>query len=141
MTEDTKNKLIELERRVAQEKGSLVLFALVLREDETNKWDFLAASDWLQQDKEGGLRYLAENLQKTLTPEELLSLSRIFILPKGHPYLNLLLGALPNCSGSEFEECRLGPLYLKHVYMIRLSHDPAWVPQKTAEDIKQTSKT
>ena len=140
MIEAIKNKLIGLEEQIAREKGPFVLFALFLREDETSKWDVLAASDWLEQDKEAGIRYLAENLQKALASEELLSLSRIFVLSKGHPYLNLLLVSLGNQADAEVEQCTFGQFFVKRAYVIRLRCDPAWMPQEAPEDAKQPSR-
>lgn len=80
-------KLIALERQISTKKGEFSLFALFLREDAQDKWDLVAAAAWLEADKKKALDYLAQQLQSSLEPQELLSLSRIVLVDIDDPAL------------------------------------------------------
>lgn len=92
MKKETLDKLSLLEREVSGRKGEFSLFGVFLREDaqDKNKWDLLAAAPWLEADKGKGLAYLAKQIRKQLTPDEMLSISRIVILEKGNPILEAI---------------------------------------------------
>jgi len=76
-------KIRRLEREVAEERGSLNLFALLERDDLTNRWDLVVSAPWAKQDEET-LRYLAASLKRLLTPEEMTRLSRLVVLDASH---------------------------------------------------------
>ena len=72
-------KIGQLAHRFEQEKGEeFILFALVLPEDAI-AWDLLAASNWIDKDKQAALRYMASKVQDTLTAEELRDFSGIVL--------------------------------------------------------------
>lgn len=73
------DKLRDLERELAAEKGPLNLFALLEREDLSDRWDLVVSAPWAKQD-ESTLRYLADAIKRHLAPEEMTLLSRIVIL-------------------------------------------------------------
>ena len=79
-------KLVELERQVAAERGDFSLFALCLREGAIGKWDLVVTAPWLEGDDGEGLRYLARLLQSRLSPKELLSLSGVIVLSESDPF-------------------------------------------------------
>jgi hypothetical protein len=72
-------KLLEIEQEIAGEKGSLNLFALLEREDLSDRWDLVVSASWAKED-EATLRYLADAIKRHLTPAEMTLLSRIVIL-------------------------------------------------------------
>lgn len=90
MKETTLEKLGSLERAMAKEKGEFSLFGLFLREEAQDKWDMLAAAPWLEANKKEGLKYLADQVQSQLEPDELLCISRIVVLGKGDPTLEAI---------------------------------------------------
>jgi len=86
------NKLAEKVRKVeadlAQEKGPLNLFALFERED-INRWDLVISAPWAKHDLET-LGYIADVIKRHLTPEEMVFLARMVILPADEdPVLSL----------------------------------------------------
>jgi len=92
MKKETLEKIASLEREVSGEKGEFSLFGLFLREDaqDKDKWDLLASAPWLEADKSKGLAYLANEIQKRLETDELLSISRIVVLERGDPILEAI---------------------------------------------------
>jgi hypothetical protein len=68
-----------VERDIAQEKGPLNLFAILEREDLSDRWDLVVSASWAKQD-EGTLRYLADTIKRHLTPSEMTLLARVVIL-------------------------------------------------------------
>jgi hypothetical protein len=99
---DLLNKFKEIERKISQEKGSFNLFALFLREDEYDLWDFVVAAPWIHQNKHLALSYIANIVQKALVPSELLQISRIVIIDEGNPGLPLITQSI-NIEHGEIE--------------------------------------
>lgn len=73
-------KMINIERRISDEKGPFLLFALFMPEDGHEKWDVLASASWIDKDKGKAIRYLTEKIQQGINTEELLQLSRIIAI-------------------------------------------------------------
>jgi hypothetical protein len=115
-------KLVSLERDAALEKGDFTLFALFLREDSPDKWDLLAAADWMDANQRDGIGYLAEQLQSRFTAPELLTLSRIVYIAKDNPGLPAILQAVNVKHGSvEVKNCDFFGMEIKHAYLITSS--------------------
>jgi hypothetical protein len=113
------DKLRELERRIAGEKGEFSLFALVLRENSPDRWDLVVAAPWIERNTMNALRYLARRLGETLKPTEMLQLSRIAPLKAGYPVLEGLLRLLSTAGSSiEIKDTDVSGLKIKHAYVI-----------------------
>ena len=122
-------KLRQQELLMADEKGPFDLFALFLREDAPGKWDLIVAAEWIEKNKEASFKYVAGIVQKALSKEELLKLSRIVIIAKGNPALaayNKMVGIKHGLV--EVTDSNLFGLQIKHAYVItsqrRLPHAP-----------------
>ncbi|MEA2326781.1 MAG: hypothetical protein QOE68_1740 [Thermoanaerobaculia bacterium] len=87
------NKLAEkvrlVEADISKEKGLLNLFALFEREDLHNRWDLVVSAPWAKFDN-ATLKYIADVIRRHLTPEEMVLLARMVILPADEdPVLSL----------------------------------------------------
>ena len=112
-------KLKHQEELMAQEKGPFDLFALFLREEAPDKWDLVVAADWIERDKQTALKYIAIIVQKALSKEELLKLSRIAIIDESNPALEAFQRAVNVEHGiTEIKESNFFGLQIKHVYLI-----------------------
>lgn len=112
-------KLRNLERQLAEEKGLFSLFALFLREDAPNKWDVVVSAPWVDKDKGEALAYLAKSLQSSLSPDELLSLSRIVLVEQDNPGLDAILRAVQvEHSIVDVRDCNFFGLDIKYAYII-----------------------
>lgn len=76
---DLTTKIRAVEQDVATEKGSLNFFALLEREDLSDRWDVVVSASWAKHDMET-LRYLADALKRHLTPVDMVRLARMVIL-------------------------------------------------------------
>ncbi|MBV8543099.1 MAG: hypothetical protein JO093_10275 [Acidobacteria bacterium] len=72
-------KVLKVEADLAKERGPLNLFALFERED-INRWDLVISAPWAKFDSET-LKYVADVIKRHLTPEEMVLLARMVILP------------------------------------------------------------
>ena len=72
-------KLSRVERDIAAEKGPLNLFAILEREDLTDRWDLVVSASWAKQD-EPTLRYLSATIKRHLTATEMTLLARVVVL-------------------------------------------------------------
>lgn len=116
---ETAEKLKHQEEIMANEKGPFDLFALFLREDAPGKWDLVVAAEWIEKDKQAALKYIAGILQRTLTTNELLKLSRIAIIDEGNPALEAFQRAMHVEHGiAEIQDSNFFGLQIKHVYLI-----------------------
>jgi hypothetical protein len=112
-------KLRTVEQEIAQEKGSLLLFALFLREDAPDVWDLLASAPWIEADKGAALRYLSEKLNAVLTVDELTTVSRIVIIDQSNPALAAMQSAVNIEHGTaEIRDSDFFGLRIQHAYVI-----------------------
>jgi hypothetical protein len=82
-------KIRLVEADIAKEKGFLNLFALFEREDLHNRWDLVISAPWAKFDRDT-LKYVADVIKRHLTPEEMVFLARMVILPADEdPVLSL----------------------------------------------------
>ena len=79
------DKLIKLEEHIAAEKGGFVLFAVVQREDASNRWDLLLSAPWFGSEEKATLDFIVSKIKETLTPQEMVMLSRIILFPPTDP--------------------------------------------------------
>ena len=115
------NKLRRQEEIMANEKGPFDLFALFLREDAHGKWDLIVAAKWIEKDKEASFKYVADMVQKALSKEELLKLSRIVLIDEGNPALEAFNKAVRvEHLVTTIENCSFFGLQIKHAYIIAL---------------------
>jgi hypothetical protein len=72
-------KVSKVEQDIATERGPLNLFALLEREDLSDRWDLVVSASWAEQD-ETTLRYLSAAIKRHLTPADMTLLSRVVVL-------------------------------------------------------------
>jgi hypothetical protein len=112
-------KIKEQEVVMANEKGPFELFALFLREDAPGKWDLVVAAEWIDKNKEASFKYIAGIVQKTLSKEELLKLSRIVLIDENNPALEALHRAMRvEHSIAEIQDSNFFGMQIKHAYLI-----------------------
>lgn len=73
-------KVRRVEKEIALEKGSVNLFALLEREDLSDRWDLVLSASWANEDQQT-LRYVADAIKHHLAPEDMTRLARIVVLP------------------------------------------------------------
>jgi len=122
-------KLVTVEREVSLKKGIISLFALVLREDAPDLWDLLIAAPWIEANKEDAMKYIAGKLKDALTPQELMTLSRIVVIKQDNPSLETLQDAVHVEHGlMEIQDSMFFGLPIEHAYIITSQR-----PEKTAQ--------
>ena len=112
-------KLVQVEQKITQEKGSFNLFALFLREDAPDVWDLVVAAPWISKNKEKSIKYIAEKIKKALKPQEIIKLSRIVVIEQDSPALKALQRAIHIEHGmTEVQNSVFFGLPIKHAYII-----------------------
>ena|SRR5438552_405964 len=112
------DKLREVERDVANEKGGLNLFAVLEREDLADRWDLVVSAPWAKED-ETTLRYLTSALKRHLENVDMTVLSRIVVLPATeNPVLALNESFNVEHGNVELSEPARFGLPVKHGYII-----------------------
>jgi hypothetical protein len=112
-------KLQSVEKTLSDSKGPFELFALFFREDAPNKWDLLISSDWARNDKKAALNAIISEIQKNLTRQEQLMLSRLIILKKDDKAINALHSVMHVEHGmAEISDSNFNGLAIKHAYLI-----------------------
>jgi hypothetical protein len=74
------DKLIQVEKHLSTRKGPFDLFALILREELSDKWDLLVAADWIENNFDQSLKLISRELTKKLSSEELSTISKVVLL-------------------------------------------------------------
>lgn len=117
--EELLNKLLKIEQELASEKGKFSLFALFLREDTEDNWDLLVSAPWISKNKTDMLKHLAKKLQKSLTPQEIVKLSKIVIIEPDNPALEAIHKAIhTEHSLVEVKSSVFFGLPIKHAFII-----------------------
>ncbi len=83
---DIIEKLRVLEQKLAEEHDDFALFAIFQREEAPrNKLDVVVSADWFGEDDKEALRFMIDNIQATLTREEMLNpeMLRVSVDAKG----------------------------------------------------------
>jgi hypothetical protein len=80
-------KLVSLEQRLADEKGPFAFFALVKAETEPERWDLVVSAPWIAADTKSGIKYIIEELNKTLSLRETALIPRVVALREEDPFL------------------------------------------------------
>jgi hypothetical protein len=113
-----KNALKELE----DEHGSILLFALFLREEALGKWDLLVSASWLDSRMLDSYETISKAIQKHLDVKELVQISRIVVLEVGDPAVAFLqdLHSVSNGSFVEVQNCE--PLSDKFGFTIKRAY-------------------
>ena len=117
-------KLVLLEQQVSAEKGPFALFAIFLREDAPDRWDLVVSAPWIDELSRGQpgqdpLSYLVNRIHSSLSPEELLSISRIVQIQPGDPSLEALQRAISTEHNSvEVRDSLFFGLKIKHAYIV-----------------------
>jgi len=118
-------KLQLVEKILSDSKGEFELFALFLREDAPNKWDLLISSDWARDNKKASLQLIIKEIQKVLSKQEQVMLSRLIILEKDDVVLKALHGAMHVEHGlAEISDSNFFGLAIKHAYLITSKQKP-----------------
>ncbi len=112
-------KLKTLEKKISSEKGPFLLFALFLREDASEVWDILVSASWATKDKTLALQYISKQLNKKLSPNQMLKLSRIVIIEPNDPALDVMHKTIQIEHGTaEFKDCNFFGLQIRHAFLI-----------------------
>jgi hypothetical protein len=112
-------ELQKLEALIAEEKGEFDLFGLFLREDAPDKWDLLFAADWVDENKASAIKYMAGQVQRVLSKEELMSISRIVIIDESNPSLAAFHSAVHvEHSLCEIQNSNFFGLQINHAFLI-----------------------
>ncbi|MDL1971329.1 MAG: hypothetical protein LWW94_10295 [Candidatus Desulfofervidaceae bacterium] len=119
MMKELANKLLKIEQELAFQKGGFSLFALFLREDAEDNWDLLISAPWVTKNKTNTLKYLAKKLQESLTPQEIVKLSKIVIIEPDNPALEAIHKAIHVEHGLvEVKDSIFFGLPIKHAFII-----------------------
>ena len=113
------SKLKSFEKKVASEKGNFTIFGLLLRDDAPNTWDVVAAAPWIDLNEPDALRYLSEGIQRSLALDELVTISRVVLVPTDGPFAEAMVRAVQVEHGlTRFERCSLGGVEFQDGYVI-----------------------
>ncbi len=118
--EKLKSVVVDLEH----DRGSFLVFALFVREDDPERWDIVVSASWLRSDRIEAYKILAKKIQESLTEAEWLRFSRIVILDQCDPVVLFLQSAFSIKNG--LVEMVRGNLFsgrfkfsIKHAYLLR----------------------
>lgn len=85
------DKFIRIEKELAEEYGSLTLFALFLRQSALSDWDVIVAADWLNHGSYENITIIANKLKEHLSDKEMLNLAKVVPIRLENPGLDQIL--------------------------------------------------
>ena len=113
-------KFISIEKELADEKGSFVLFALFEREDAlNNKQDVVISAPWLGENKKETLRFIIDRISSKLASEELIKLSRVVLLEPTDDIVKSVNNAIQIEHGNaELVDYTFNGILIKHAHIV-----------------------
>jgi hypothetical protein len=127
---DFMDKLVALEKAIAAEKGAFVLFAVVQREDVPDRWDLLLSAPWFGPKEAETLDFFVHRLRTTLTPQELVQISRIILFPPNDPRVHeirQLLGQPVAHGHVERSMWSLAGMPVRHAHIVTAADVPVFL--------------
>lgn len=82
-----------------EDYGSILLFALFLREDSLEKWDIVVSASWLNSSDKNAYTMVISKIQSILNVSELVEISRVVILDNTDPVVSFLQEVCPLTNG------------------------------------------
>lgn len=105
LTEGLLARFQEIDRELREETGGVVLFGLFERKEAAGLWDVLVAADWVGTDVAPAVAYVADKIQRKLTPAELVSLSGVVALHSSDASVQRLFKGIKIRAMNLFESC------------------------------------
>jgi hypothetical protein len=116
------NKVIEelrsVEKELAEEKGTFVLFALFEREDVQDRWDLVVSAPWFGKNRKETLQFIVDKVNSRLTPVDIVMLSRVVLLAPTDAFVRNVNSVIRVEHGtSEFRDCVFNGIPVKRAYI------------------------
>ena len=115
---DIVEKLKGYEEIMAKKKGPFDLFGLFLRDDAPGKWDIVVAADWIEANKKESMEYIIEMVQKGLSKEELMKLSRVVLINERNPAFEALSKAIGGARHTKIYNSNFFGFQIKYAHLI-----------------------
>ena len=113
------DRFISLERNLSEQRGPFALFALFLREDAQDRWDVIVAAPWIEADRKSALTVLTDQIQRSLSPDELTQLSRVVIVDENNPALEAINSAVHVEHGAaDVQDSNFFGLHIRRAFII-----------------------
>jgi len=125
LIEKLKSVVVDLEK----EHGSILVFALFLREESLGGWDIVISATWLKFDDLNSYKVIASKVQEKLSNQEQLEIARVELLDPHDPVVSFLGESYPvQNGGKEIQNCesfsKKFKFAIKRAYMIRCRKMP-----------------
>lgn len=115
------DKIKFLIKKLENEHGPLLICALFLRDSETERWDIIISTSWLNPIEMQSYKLVSSKLQELLSDSELVQFSRIVILNQDDPVVSYLQG-LETISNGSYKELRADELSEKFRFTIKKAY-------------------
>lgn len=112
-------KLLLIEKELSKSHGDFYLFALSLREDVEDRWDLIISADWIKEAEQVAvIREIASILNKKLSKDEIIKLSRVVVLEPNNPFL-LALTKTFGGENIEISNSYINGIKIEHIHLIK----------------------
>ena len=91
MVEEFKEKFKEILKIIKNDKGDVVLFALIKMDELVDRWTIIISASWAKEGDTDVFKYILKLIKSNLSEEELSTMARIGIFPKTDNFIQLLL--------------------------------------------------
>lgn len=92
-------KLKSVVQSLEKENGSILFFALFLREGSLQMWDIVVAAPWLSSSERKAYEIIVSKVQSALSSTEIVQISHVVILDNTDPALAFLQEVCPLTNG------------------------------------------
>ncbi len=121
--EDIIKKFKTIKDRLSAEHGEFRLFGLFLKDESVNTWDVIVSSEWACSNENIAIKEISKLIAETLSKDEVIKLTAIFITPKNTPIMNVLGMIAGKMNDAHLINCSVNGIEIKDAYI--LDYDPS----------------
>jgi len=132
--QELRDIFLDLESRIANERGGFSLFALFMRDDVPNRWDLMVSAPWVSQEKSGVIEYFVNQIKSQLGSQQLTALARIVVIDPHDPAVQSLNRTFDVEHGKvEVLDSNFFGLPVKHAFIITSKRRPPQAEERTVD--------
>ena len=80
-------KLTDIEKKLADERGSFALFGVFLREGSPNRWEIVVSAPWLDEHSRESLEFIIKSIHPNFELQEWIMMATVILLDPSQEFV------------------------------------------------------
>lgn len=114
------SKIEQIKKDLQKQYGDFILFSLVKLKITPKKWDIVVCADWLPKRQKEAIRFVVNELRKTLVEDDFLYISGVVILDKHEDFIKELQNLISTKQEKVYKNLVISNLSIKEIRILKL---------------------